>query len=100
MSDRLATEDRAFLRQMYQHLRVNRARQAARRADKHAGTGRAMSESGHIVFNVYGEERVETVRNAMRAAEERGDTETAGEAVHALARAYTGRDATEEGGGA
>ena len=59
-----------------------------------------MTGSDHIVLNVYGEERVETVRNAMRAAEEHEDTETAGEAVHALARAYTGWDATGAGGDA
>lgn len=57
-----------------------------------------MTGSDHIVLNVYGEEAVETVRNAMRAAEAHEDTETNGEAVAAWARAYTGWSAEDRDG--
>lgn len=63
-------------------------------------TGTSTSTStDHIVLNVYGSDRVETVRNAMRAAEEHEGTETHGEAVHALAKAYTGWSAEDGRGG-
>jgi len=59
----------------------------------------SQSKSEHIVLNVYGSERVETVRNAMKAAETHEDAETAGESLHALARAYTGWSAEDGRGG-
>lgn len=46
MSEHLAPEDREFLRQMYRHLRVIRARQAARRAANHAGPVEDATDGG------------------------------------------------------
>lgn len=56
---------------------------------------RTEREDYHLTLNVYGPERVETVRNALKAAERREDAESTGESVAALAKAYTGWSATE-----
>lgn len=54
----------------------------------------AQRRKAHRVINVYGDEAIETVENAVEAAMQEGAADET-DALRALARAYTGYDAAE-----
>lgn len=59
---------------------------------------RTEREDYHLTLNVYGPEKVETVRNALNTAKSHEACESHGEALAEISKAYTGWEATESRG--